>query len=138
MSDPHGPILFFDGVCGLCSRCVDFSLRHDRSGLVRFAPLQGSMAAELLTHEDVADLDTVVFVDDGGPLSPLVSDCRTTASAGRPVAARRDAPLADSAATPRRRISNGGAQPLPHLREERHVPRPDARRARAVSRLAVH
>ena len=23
------------------------------------------MAAELLTHEDVADLDTVVFVDDG-------------------------------------------------------------------------
>ena len=65
MSDPHGPILFFDGVCGLCSRCVDFSLRHDRSGLVRFAPLQGSTAAELLTHEDVADLDTVVLVDDG-------------------------------------------------------------------------
>jgi len=65
MSDPHGPILFFDGVCGLCNRVVDFSLRHDRNGLVRFAPLQGLMAAELLTADDVADLDTVVFVDDG-------------------------------------------------------------------------
>ena len=65
MSTPHGPILFFDGVCGLCSLLVDFSLRHDRNGLVRFAPLQGAMAAALLTDDDIADLDTVVFADDG-------------------------------------------------------------------------
>ena len=65
MSDAHGPILFFDGVCGLCSLLVDFSLRHDRNGLVRFAPLQGAMAAALLTDDDITDLDTVVFADDG-------------------------------------------------------------------------
>ena len=65
MNDPRGPILFFDGVCGLCSRIVDFSLRQDRNGLVRFAPLQGATAAERLTPDDVADLDTVVFANNG-------------------------------------------------------------------------
>jgi predicted DCC family thiol-disulfide oxidoreductase YuxK len=57
------PTLFFDGVCGLCNRFVDFVLKHDRQGRVLLAPLQGSTAASLLTEDVVRGLDTVVFLD---------------------------------------------------------------------------
>lgn len=57
------PILFFDGVCGLCNRVVDFVLRHDRGGAVRFAPLQGSTAQQRLPIDDLERLDTVVFIE---------------------------------------------------------------------------
>lgn len=43
--DPDGPIIFFDGVCGLCDRFVDFVIARDRKGVFRFAPLQGETAA---------------------------------------------------------------------------------------------
>ena len=55
------PILFFDGVCGLCNHSVDFVLRHDRAGTIRFAPLQGQTAAKLLPAEDTRNLNSVVF-----------------------------------------------------------------------------
>ena len=38
----HGPILFYDGDCGLCSRAVAWCLERDRRGRLRFAPLQGA------------------------------------------------------------------------------------------------
>jgi predicted DCC family thiol-disulfide oxidoreductase YuxK len=57
------PILFFDGVCGLCNRFVDFVLKHDRRGRVLFAPLQGAKAAEALPEDIVQSLDTVVLLD---------------------------------------------------------------------------
>ena len=65
MSEPKKPILFFDGVCGLCNRFVDFSLDHDPAGRVLFAPLQGSTAEGLLPKEDTANVDTVVFDEEG-------------------------------------------------------------------------
>jgi predicted DCC family thiol-disulfide oxidoreductase YuxK len=34
-------IIFFDGVCGLCNRTVDFVLKEDREGHFLFSPLQG-------------------------------------------------------------------------------------------------
>jgi len=42
------PILFFDGVCGMCNRFVDILLKADRRGLFRFAPLQGETARRML------------------------------------------------------------------------------------------
>ena len=59
------PVLFFDGVCGLCSRTVDFAIRNDRSQTIRFAPLQGETASQLLPPELLERLDTVVFRKDG-------------------------------------------------------------------------
>ena len=59
------PILFFDGVCGLCSRFVDFAMRHDRNQAIRFAPLQGETASQVLPGDLAARLDTVVFRKDG-------------------------------------------------------------------------
>ncbi|MXY96775.1 MAG: DUF393 domain-containing protein [Gemmatimonadetes bacterium] len=41
-------MLFFDGVCGLCNRFVDFMLQADRQHRFRFAPLQGETARRLL------------------------------------------------------------------------------------------
>lgn len=54
-------ILFFDGVCGLCNRAVDFVLARDKDGTIKFAPLQGDTARQLLTPADLADLNTMVL-----------------------------------------------------------------------------
>jgi predicted DCC family thiol-disulfide oxidoreductase YuxK len=43
------PVLFFDGVCNLCNHAIQFIIRHDRVGKVKFAPLQ-SHAGEAATQ----------------------------------------------------------------------------------------
>lgn len=43
-----GPILFYDGVCGLCDGFVQWFLAHDRRGIVRLTPLQGETSRQLL------------------------------------------------------------------------------------------
>ena len=58
-------IVFFDGVCGLCNHTVDFLLKRDRRGVLKFAPLQGETAAEILPEEVREDLNTFVFADHG-------------------------------------------------------------------------
>jgi predicted DCC family thiol-disulfide oxidoreductase YuxK len=62
-SMPH-PILFYDGVCGLCNRFVQFVLRRDRNDLFRFAALQSSIAARILSRHSInpGALDTVYVV----------------------------------------------------------------------------
>jgi predicted DCC family thiol-disulfide oxidoreductase YuxK len=59
------PILFFDGVCGLCSHFVDFVIRWDRKAKIRFAPLQGETAAARFSSIPSEALKTVIFVVDG-------------------------------------------------------------------------
>ena len=61
-----GPVLLFDGECGLCQRVVRLLLRLDRRGGLRFAPLQGSAAQEFLRSHGwpTEDFDTLVFVPD--------------------------------------------------------------------------
>ncbi len=64
MSDSDtNPMLFFDGVCGLCNSVVDWVLRNDRRGVVRFSPLQGQTAQQRLPDVDRERLDTVVFIE---------------------------------------------------------------------------
>lgn len=53
-SEHRQPILFFDGVCGLCNRFVDFMLRADSQHRFRFAPLQGETARRLLGMQNQA------------------------------------------------------------------------------------
>ncbi|MGE3317067.1 MAG: thiol-disulfide oxidoreductase DCC family protein [Planctomycetaceae bacterium] len=60
------PIIFFDGVCGLCNWFVDFVIRRDQEGRFLFAPLQGVTAREKLTDDDTRDLSTVVLLDEAG------------------------------------------------------------------------
>jgi len=66
--DPErpGPVLLFDGECGLCQRLVRHLLRLDQRQILRFAPLQGPTAQGFLRgHGLPADaFETLVFVPD--------------------------------------------------------------------------
>jgi predicted DCC family thiol-disulfide oxidoreductase YuxK len=64
--DVSGPVLLFDGECGLCNRLVRLLLRLDRGGRLRFAPLQGGSAQSYLRVHGLptVDFDTLVFVPD--------------------------------------------------------------------------
>ena len=59
------PVVFFDGVCGLCNASVDFFLKRDRGGVFLFAPLQGETAKERLDVKDTDNLGSVVLQVDG-------------------------------------------------------------------------
>lgn len=58
------PIIFYDGVCGLCNGLVQFLIKRDKRGALRFASLQSDFAAKVLRRHgiDPADLDTVRVV----------------------------------------------------------------------------
>jgi predicted DCC family thiol-disulfide oxidoreductase YuxK len=60
------PIVFFDGVCGLCNRFVDFLLPRDRKHVFLLAPLQGETARARLSAEDVENVSTIVLLDEVG------------------------------------------------------------------------
>ena len=61
------PIIFFDGVCGMCNGFVDIVMRADARGVFRFAPLQGETAKELLPvpPPDTGEW-TMIYMDDRG------------------------------------------------------------------------
>ena len=61
------PIVFFDGVCGMCNRFVDVIMLADKGGIFRFAPLQGQTARELLPPlaEDSREW-SLIYLDDRG------------------------------------------------------------------------
>ena len=60
------PIILYDGVCGLCNRLVQFLLKHDKEGQLRFASLQSDFAEKVLSRHgiDAKDLDTVQVVEN--------------------------------------------------------------------------
>ena len=70
---PHGqtplshPIVYFDGVCGLCNWSVDVLMRLDHRQQLRFTPLQGETALANLSAADREDLQTLVFFDSKEP-----------------------------------------------------------------------
>lgn len=61
-----GPIVLYDGECGLCNRSVKFLLARD-GGQLYYAPLQGETAAALReAHPEIPrTLESVVLVEDG-------------------------------------------------------------------------
>jgi len=60
-----GPLVLYDGTCGLCARSVRFILRTERDHALRFAPLQGETAAALRARYPAIPqtIDTVVYID---------------------------------------------------------------------------
>ena len=65
MTDSN-PIILYDGVCGLCNSLVQFLLKHDRQGRLRFASLQSDFAAKVLQRHgfDPKDLDTLHVIEN--------------------------------------------------------------------------
>jgi len=59
-------IVFFDGYCSLCNSLVDWLIKVDRSGELKFASLQGETAQTVLGQKDqTVDFDTVIYSRDG-------------------------------------------------------------------------
>lgn len=66
LADPYIDVIFFDGVCNLCSGWVRFVLNRDTSAAFRFAPLQSDFAREILQETRQHDgLDSIVLLKDG-------------------------------------------------------------------------
>jgi predicted DCC family thiol-disulfide oxidoreductase YuxK len=57
------PVLLYDGQCGLCTRIVQFVLRVESERTLRFAPLAGEFAREVLSrHRELEGVDSIVWV----------------------------------------------------------------------------
>lgn len=54
----------YDGVCGFCDQTVQFILKHDRHGTLRFAPLQGEFATRMLArHPSLTTVDSLILIE---------------------------------------------------------------------------
>lgn len=70
-------IIFFDGVCNLCNRFIDYVVSHDKNHQYKIASLQGNTAKRMLfnqVHNDSQNansdqnsenLDSVVLLENG-------------------------------------------------------------------------
>ena len=67
VASADGPLMLYDGSCGLCNRSVQLVLRHDRRGRFRFAALQSHAGRALLERHGLPldRMDTVVLVEEG-------------------------------------------------------------------------
>jgi predicted DCC family thiol-disulfide oxidoreductase YuxK len=59
--------VFFDGVCTLCNRGVNFLIKHDKKGGLKFASLQSEYAQNVIPKAllDRDNLDTIIVYTDG-------------------------------------------------------------------------
>ncbi len=61
------PIIFFDGVCGLCNHFLNFVLKKDTDQKFYYAPLQGETAKKYLPELDEdAEEWTMFLLDENG------------------------------------------------------------------------
>jgi predicted DCC family thiol-disulfide oxidoreductase YuxK len=60
-------IVFFDGVCVLCNRAVDFLLKKDHEKKLKFASLQSPISSAFLQKikNHLVKEDTIIFYDKG-------------------------------------------------------------------------
>jgi len=59
-----GPILLYDGSCGVCSRAVQWVLAHERSHSLRFAPIESAVGSELRALAGIAaDVDSMLWTE---------------------------------------------------------------------------
>jgi len=98
-----GPVLLYDGLCGFCDWTVQFVLARDRAAVMRFAPLQGDFATQLIArHPRLQSIDSLILVE-------------TEAGAAERISVRSEAVLRIG------ELIGGGWQ---HARLLRIVPRP--------------
>ena len=65
MTTDRQPVLLYDGTCGFCDGAVQFVLRVDRRGDMRFAALESDFGeAVLRRHPELAGVDSVVYVEN--------------------------------------------------------------------------
>jgi predicted DCC family thiol-disulfide oxidoreductase YuxK len=50
------PIVFFDGVCNLCSESVQFIIKNDHKNLFKFSSLQSEFAQKTLANNNIKEI----------------------------------------------------------------------------------
>ena len=53
-------VIYYDGICFLCSNLVDFSIRHYHEKKIQYSPLQSNYAKRTLNMDETSDIDTVI------------------------------------------------------------------------------
>jgi predicted DCC family thiol-disulfide oxidoreductase YuxK len=120
--------LFYDGSCGLCHLGVRLALRADRTGAVRFAPLEGPTFRRLVPETERGRLpDSLVLrTEDGVLLTRSAAVVALLRRLGPPwpwlasVVAALPTPLADrlydGVARVRHRLFRHSLEPCPRVR----------------------
>ena len=73
-------VLLYDGLCNFCDGTVQFILSRDRAGTMKFAPVQGKFARQLLDrHPELAHVDSLMLVQRTDSTSPEVVLVRSAA-----------------------------------------------------------
>jgi predicted DCC family thiol-disulfide oxidoreductase YuxK len=62
---PEKPVIFFDGVCGLCNKMVDYLLLLDKKDTFLFSPLQGETFKSLMSPLPQDLPDSLVLLSKG-------------------------------------------------------------------------
>ena len=84
------PIVFYDGVCGFCHKTVQLLRKYDRLNQLRFAPLQGTTAQNMLSPEDYEPpYESLVLVMRGVTYHRSEAALRALASCNRPLSMLR-------------------------------------------------
>jgi predicted DCC family thiol-disulfide oxidoreductase YuxK len=79
------PVLLYDGACGFCNATIQFILKRDRRGTLRFAPLSSPYAERALaTHPEIRGIDSVVWLElaDDRPLTRSAAGLRVAGYLG--------------------------------------------------------
>jgi predicted DCC family thiol-disulfide oxidoreductase YuxK len=79
-------LLLYDGVCGLCNRLTQWTIRHDPEGRIHFAALQSDLGQRLLREHGMRtdDFDTAVMIEGGRAFTKARAVLRVFAALGRP------------------------------------------------------
>jgi predicted DCC family thiol-disulfide oxidoreductase YuxK len=80
--DNKRPVLFFDGVCNLCNHAVQFIIRHDKQGKVKFATLQsaaGERAKQAVSQKLGHVPDSLILFDKGNYYAQSAAALKVTA-----------------------------------------------------------
>lgn len=61
------PIILFDGVCNFCNGAVNFTIKRDKSKIIKFAPLQSEAGRRLTTQYGLPenDMRSFLFIENG-------------------------------------------------------------------------
>lgn len=66
-----GPVLLFDGSCGVCARSIQWVLAHEREHHLRFAALESPLGQRLRDRAGVpAEVDSLIWIDASAGATP--------------------------------------------------------------------
>ena len=51
-------VVFFDGICNLCSESVQFIIKNDRNNVFKFSSLQSEFAQKTLSNKNIKEIST--------------------------------------------------------------------------------